>query len=119
MKNILKLEEIATLILTIFFYQSLNWAWYWYLVWFLVPDLGMLGYLINTKVGALTYNLAHHKGIAIGFGLIGYVLMNHTMLFIGILLLGHAAFDRIFGYGLKYDDSFHHTHLGMIGKKGI
>jgi hypothetical protein len=27
--------------------------------------------------------------------------------------------DRIFGYGLKYSDSFYHTHLGMIGKPSI
>ena len=24
--------------------------------------------------------------------------------------------DRIFGYGLKFGDNFHHTHLGWIGK---
>ncbi len=25
--------------------------------------------------------------------------------------------DRIFGYGLKFGDNFHHTHLGWIGGK--
>ena len=33
-----------------------------------------------------------------------------------IILYGHASMDRIFGYGLKFNDSFHHTHLGWIGK---
>jgi hypothetical protein len=31
-------------------------------------------------------------------------------------LLGHSSFDRVLGYGLKYDDDFKHTHLGWIGK---
>jgi hypothetical protein len=31
-------------------------------------------------------------------------------------LFGHSAFDRMLGYGMKYTDSFQHTHLGLIGK---
>lgn len=27
----------------------------------------------------------------------------------------HAAMDRIFGYGLKYEKGFKYTHLGEIG----
>ena len=34
----------------------------------------------------------------------------------GLILFGHSSMDRILGYGLKYPDSFEHTHLGMIGK---
>ena len=26
-----------------------------------------------------------------------------------------VGMDRMFGYGLKYDDAFKHTHLGWIG----
>ena len=43
--------------------------------------------------------------------------MHHdTMLLVGILLFAHSCFDRVWGYGLKYTDSFQHTHLGKIGK---
>ena len=31
-------------------------------------------------------------------------------------LLGHSSFDRVFGYGLKHEDAFQHTHLGRIGR---
>lgn len=34
-----------------------------------------------------------------------------------IILFGHWAIGRIFGYGLKYGDDFKHTHLGWIGRK--
>ena len=30
--------------------------------------------------------------------------------------LAHIGFDRAFGYGFKSSDSFHNTHLGLIGK---
>ncbi|MFN3665935.1 MAG: DUF4260 family protein, partial [Sediminibacterium sp.] len=33
-----------------------------------------------------------------------------------LVLLAHSTFDRVAGYGLKYFDSFDHTHLGWIGK---
>jgi hypothetical protein len=31
-------------------------------------------------------------------------------------MFSHAAFDRMLGYGLKYEQGFRHTHLGTIGK---
>jgi len=35
---------------------------------------------------------------------------------IGIIWLGHIGWDRFFGYGLKYDSDFKHTHLGDLNK---
>ncbi len=37
----------------------------------------------------------------------------------GLILYGHASLDRIFGYGLKFGNSFQHTHLGWIGKMKV
>jgi hypothetical protein len=116
MKNILRLEEAAMLGLAIYLNSFLPFEGWVFWAWFLTPDLGMLGYLINTKVGAITYNLLHHKGIAIALYLAGYFLIIHELTFAGVVLLGHSSFDRVFGYGLKYIDSFKNTHLGMIGK---
>ena len=74
----------------------------------------MLGYLVNAKVGAITYNIFHHKGIAIVFMGIGYFMKVEVVLSIGILLFAHASFDRIMGYGLKHYSGFNNTHLGKI-----
>ncbi len=117
MKNLLRVEELLQLILCAYLSQQLPFAGWLYWALFLTPDIGMLGYLINTKVGAMLYNLFHHKGIAISFYLAGLILTNPELQFIGLLLFGHSAFDRIFGYGLKYDDSFKHTHLGWLNGK--
>lgn len=116
MKNILRLEELLQLLLAVFLFNQLTYSWWVYLVFFLAPDLGMVGYLFNTKTGATLYNLFHHKGIAIALYLMGAYMNDQELLFAGTLLFGHSAFDRIFGYGLKYEDDFKHTHLGWIGK---
>lgn len=114
MKTILKLEELAMFALGIFAFNQLGFAWWWFLVLILTPDIGMLGYLVNSKVGALLYNLFHHKGLAILVYIIGLYFENDIVQLVGIILFSHASLDRIFGYGLKYDTSFNDSHLGPL-----
>lgn len=116
MKNLLKLEEVLMLGLAIYLNSLLPFAGWVFWALFLLPDIGMLGYLANTRVGAVTYNLFHHKGIAITFYLVGMWFTIPELMLAGIVLFGHSAFDRIFGYGLKHADNFKNTHLGWIGK---
>ena len=116
MKYTLKLEEAAQFALSIYLFSLLPFVWWWYLALFLAPDISMVGYLANSTVGAACYNVAHHKGVAVAVGSLGLVLNIQWLLFAGILLYGHSAFDRMMGYGLKHTDGFKHTHLGMIGK---
>ena len=115
MKNLLKTEEILQLVLAMALFQALPISWGWMAALFLAPDLGMLGYVINTRAGAFSYNLLHHKGLAIAVYLLGFYLKHDWLQFTGLLLFAHSAFDRALGYGLKYSDSFQHTHLGYIG----
>ncbi len=115
MKTILKLEELAEFVLGISLFSQLDFAWWWFPALLLLPDIGMLGYLINPKIGAFTYNIFHHKAIAIAIGLAGFYFDNSLLILIGVILFSHASFDRIFGYGLKYPDNFKNTHLGKIG----
>lgn len=116
MKTTLKLEEAAQLIFAVYLTSFIPFDWWWYWVFFFSPDIAFLGYVFNPRIGAFTYNVLHHKGIALIIYMIGIYLVNFELEFIGLLLFGHSAFDRLLGYGLKYEDSFHHTHLGFIGK---
>lgn len=116
MKLLLKLEEVAQLVLAVYLNTFLPFEWWWYWVLFLTPDISMVGYLVNTKIGAATYNFIHHKGVAVIVYLAGLYFAQQELQFAGLLLYGHSAFDRMMGYGLKYQDSFHNTHLGLIGK---
>jgi hypothetical protein len=117
MKNLLKLEEAFMFGLSIFLFSKLDYAWWWYPVLILTPDLSMVGYLVNTRVGAFTYNFVHHKALGISVYMLGVILANQPLQLTGLILFGHSSMDRALGYGLKYPDSFQHTHLGMIGRQ--
>jgi Domain of unknown function (DUF4260) len=74
----------------------------------------MIGYLAGNKAGAFTYNLFHHKAVAVVVMCLGWSIGREWLLLSGIILFGHSSLDRMLGYGLKYVDSFHHTHLGWL-----
>jgi multisubunit Na+/H+ antiporter MnhB subunit len=115
MKNLLKLEEAGIFLLGLFLFMQLSYSWWIFLVLLLAPDIGMIGYAINTRVGAFTYNLLHHKGLAILLYIAGRYWQIELLMLAGTIMLAHAAMDRVLGYGLKYPDAFKHTHLGWIG----
>lgn len=112
MKNVLKLEELAQFALAVYAFYQWDMAWWVFWALLLVPDISMLGYAVNPRIGAYAYNLFHHKGVAIAVGLLGLYLNETSLQLAGLILFAHAAMDRMFGYGLKYRDSFQNTHLG-------
>lgn len=117
MKNTIRLEEFGLFLLGICVFNTLSFAWWWFLVLLLVPDISMIGYLFGNKIGAISYNFFHHRGIAIlVYGLGNYFAIEYLEL-AGIILFSHASMDRMFGYGLKYFSGFKDTHLGQIEKK--
>jgi hypothetical protein len=116
MRNLIRLEEFLLFGLSLFLFSQLAYGWGWYALLFLAPDMSMLGYLANPQVGAWSYNLVHHKGLAVALYILGYLVSTPWLMFAGTLLLGHSSLDRVFGYGLKYPDAFQNTHLGVIGK---
>lgn len=114
MKKIIRTEELLMFILSIYLFSLYDFSWWLYPTLLLLPDIGMVGYLANPKTGAIIYNIFHHKGIAIVIFLIGSFSSAPSIVLIGIILFGHSSMDRLFGYGLKFPDSFKNTHLGTI-----
>lgn len=116
MKRLIQLEELAMTAGAIYIISllDLSLSWWAYLLLFFAPDIGIAGYLAGNKPGAITYNLFHHKGIAIAVIITGLGLQNDYLLLVGLILFGHASFDRIFGFGLKQFTGFKHTHLGVM-----
>ena len=114
MKTLLKSEELIQFLAAIYLFSRLNFAWWWFPALLLLPDVSMIGYLINPAVGAVSYNLFHHKGLGILIGLIGLMLGNQYLMLAGVILFAHSSMDRVAGYGLKYPDSFKHTSLGVL-----
>lgn len=116
MKNIIRLEEMAMLLISVLALIYLKVPYWYYLVLFLGPDISMLGYLLGNKTGAACYNIFHHKGIALALIAAGFYYDNWCLQVSGLILFGHSSMDRMAGYGLKYDEGFKFTHLGVIGK---
>lgn len=116
MKGLIKLEEAALFLLGIYFFSQLDYAWWLFLVLLLVPDFSMIGYVFGNKAGAWAYNFFHHRGVAILLYLAGMYYSSQLLQLIGVIWFAHSSMDRMFGYGLKYENGFKFTHLGEIGK---
>lgn len=116
MTLLVKLEELGQFFLSIYLFYLLDYDTWVFPALLLLPDVSMVGYLINPKIGAWLYNLFHHKLIAIAIMVIGFWIDYSPLALAGVILFGHSSMDRIFGYGLKYREGFKFTHLGMIGQ---
>ncbi|MDH5508639.1 MAG: DUF4260 domain-containing protein [Anaerolineae bacterium] len=101
MKTLLKLEEVFLFGLGLLLFAQLDYAWWWFALLILAPDLSMLGYAAGARVGAIAYNFAHHRGMGIGLYLLGAYSSNQPLQLAGVVLFAHSSMDRVFGYGLK------------------
>jgi hypothetical protein len=115
MKSVIQLEEACLFLFGIFLFAMLDFQWWLFPLLILTPDISMIGYLINTKIGAIIYNIVHHRGLSVLLFIIGFYLGDQIVQLIAVILFAHSSMDRIFGFGLKYFDSFKNTHLGKIG----
>lgn len=113
---LLKLEGFAVFLLALFIYwqQSCGWTLFWSTV--LLPDLALLGYLVNAKVGATAYNITHSKLLPSALAVVAIVMGNALFSALALIWFVHIVVDRVLGYGLKYPEGFKVTHLGTIGQ---
>lgn len=112
----LRLEGLALGALAVWGFALTNASWWLFAALILAPDLGMLGYLASSRVGAVTYNAVHTYvapaclvGLAVPLGWA-------WGLPVALVWAAHIAFDRALGYGLKSPESFQRTHLGPVGR---
>ena len=106
-------EAAAFLLLGLHVYSSFYADWLLFLTLFFIPDLSILLYLFSNKAGAYGYNISHFYGWPVLFISCGLFFGDSLLVKIGIIWASHLAFDRMLGWGLKYDNSFFHTHLAQ------
>jgi hypothetical protein len=111
---LLQLEGAAVLGLACVLYQHLHGSWLWFSLLFLAPDLFMLGYLANKKAGAMVYNFGHTYTIPILLCLVLWFSGQESCLWLPLIWLAHIGFDRLLGYGLKYETAFKDTHFQRV-----
>ena len=113
---LLRLEGLAALAAAIALYARCGFSWPTFAVLYLAPDLAMLGYLMNPRIGAAAYNVAHTYALALPLALLGFLAGLPAILTVALIWIAHIGFDRMLGYGLKYPTRLRDTHLGRIGR---
>ena len=110
-KPLIQFEYAFAFFLTLFFYWQSDFSMLLFFVLLLVPDITMIGYAMNPKVGATIYNIGHSFLLPLILLVISIMFAYSALLLISLIWLAHIFMDRAFGFGLKYTDSFKHTHI--------
>ncbi|MFB6089814.1 MAG: DUF4260 domain-containing protein [Halobellus sp.] len=110
-RTILRIEGAAALVAALYGYYRLGGPLWLLAVLALAPDLSMLGYLVDERVGSIVYNLGHTYTLPLALGAVGYGLDARLLLLGALIWAGHIGADRLVGYGLKSASGFGDTHL--------
>ncbi|MGE7674264.1 DUF4260 domain-containing protein [Lysinibacillus sp. NPDC094403] len=114
LRKIISFEYLIAFLGSVFFYWHFEFSFLYFVLFLLLPDVSMLGYIVNTKVGALFYNIGHSLILPAILMIVGFVIISTPLLMASIIWLAHIFLDRALGYGLKYDEAFTKTHLQQI-----
>lgn len=113
---LLRLESMLVFIaaLTLYFSQG---GTHLGLLLIILPDISIIGYLKNPRVGAAIYNLAHTYVSPFILFIFSFIYHQPWGLLFSFLWVAHIGIDRVLGIGLKFPTGFSDTHLGKIGGK--
>lgn len=111
---LLRIEGAALLLVSALLYGDIGANWFAFVLLLLAPDVGMLGYLRGSRLGAASYNLFHTEALPAALGVFGFLVANGLALSLALIWLAHIGMDRLFGFGLKHPSAFKDTHLGRI-----
>jgi hypothetical protein len=114
---LLRLEGLAVAVVTIAVYARSGQSWWLFAALWLVPDLSMLGYRVNSCWGARIYNAVHTYVLPVLLVFTALVTGGTRVIPFALIWINHIAVDRLLGYGLKYGNGFGWTHLGRLGRQ--
>lgn len=113
---LLRIEGFALFALATLGFALAGLSWWLYAALFLAPDLAFAAYGAGPRVGAVVYNALHTTIMPAALAALG-LIFDATLLFgLAAIRAAHIGFDRMLGYGLKYETAFADTHLGRIGR---
>lgn len=113
----LRLEGGAVFVACLIAYRWQLGSWWLFALTLLAPDLSMLAYLADPRLGARLYNLVHSYVGPVFLMTYGIGIGRSDVVPWALIWFAHIGLDRLLGYGLKYDSSFGETHLGRIGRQ--
>lgn len=113
-KQIVRIENGFAFALSFYIYLQLDSLIWLFFVLLLAPDITMIGYAMNTKIGAIVYNFGHSFISPLLLAGCYLYFSIYYLLILSIIWIAHIFMDRLFGFGLKYQDSFNQTHLQRL-----
>ncbi len=114
-KALLHFEGAAVFAATLWLYfAEFDFRWLPFALLILSPDLGAIGFVRGTRVGAIAYNLTHTYVLAVSVALAGVIAESSVLLGLGLISAAHIGMDRTMGYGLKFPTAFKDTHLQRL-----
>ncbi|WP_411830172.1 DUF4260 domain-containing protein [Paenibacillus alba] len=114
-KQMVRIENGFAFALSFYIYMHLNFPIWLFFVLLVVPDITMIGYAINKKIGAIVYNFGHTFILPLLLALCYLYFSKDYLLIISITWIAHICMDRVIGAGLKYQDSsFTKTHIQRL-----
>jgi len=113
-KNILRLEGLAVFLASLYFFNEFSGNWIIFVLLIIVPDISMIGYLKDKKLGSITYNLVHNYILALVVIFYGILTNDNLIISLGLILSAHIGADRLVNYGLKYPSNFKDTHINKV-----
>ena len=111
---LLHLEGASILALTLILYRAGHFHCWLLALLLLAPDLFMLGYVANPKIGSAAYNLVHTSAAPILLLGVAVVAPLPALEPYTLIWLAHIGMDRMLGFGLKYPTRFRDTHLQQV-----
>lgn len=111
---LLHLEGFALFVGAIALYGQQGGNWWLFALLLLAPDVAMVGYAVNQRVGTIAYNILHTYSLPLMLVLASFLFGWSLGLQLGLIWLAHIGMDRTVGYGLKYTSAFKDTHLGRV-----
>jgi hypothetical protein len=111
---LLHLEGACVLLLTIILYRAGHFHWWLFAALLLAPDLAMLGYLANVRIGGAIYNLVHTEAGPVLLLAVSILAPLPAVEPYALIWLAHLGMDRMLGFGLKYPTQFRDTHLQHV-----
>ena len=111
---LLRLEGAVVFVVAVVLYSRSGYGWLAFVLLFFVPDVSMIGYAVNSRIGAASYNIIHANVLPAALGLIGLWLTDGMLVSLSLIWFAHIGLDRLLGFGLKYPTEFKDTHLQHV-----
>jgi hypothetical protein len=108
---LLRSEGAALLAMAAMLYGRQGESWWFFLALLASPDLGLLGYMVGVRAGAVAYDLTHTY-LPPAVLVLGGVLGGSSLaVSVALIWFAHIGMDRALGLGLRYPDRSQRSHL--------